>query len=203
MPAVDAIASLQKQFPGKVGQGKEFREETTVEVDREIIRAVAAHLKSIGYNFLVDISSVDNFGDEPRYEVVYEFSGLDNPKDHLQLRIKVRVSEDDSSLDSIVPVFQGADWHEREIFDMMGLRFNGHPDLRRILMWDGYPYFPLRKDFPLEGKPSDMPGEAFSRPAPLEGGPFVAAPVLHAPKKGDAPATLREPRAKPADRGNP
>ena len=156
----------------------------------------------MGYNFLVDISSVDNFGDEPRYEVIYEFSGLDNPKDHLQLRIKVRVSEDDATIDSVVPVFQGADWHEREIFDMMGLRFNDHPDLRRILMWDGYPYFPLRKDFPLEGKPSDMPGEAFSRPAPLEGGPFVAVPIVHSPKKGDAPATLREPRAKPADRGN-
>ena len=85
---------------------------------------------------------------------------------------------------------------------MMGLKFNGHPDLRRILMWEGYPYYPLRKDFPLEGRESSMPGEAFSRPAPLEGGPFVAVPIVHAPAKGDAPATLREPRAKPADRGN-
>ena len=199
MPAVDAIASLQQQFPGKVGQGKEFREERTVEVDREIIRAAATHLKELGFNFLVDISSVDNFGDEPRYEVVYEFSGLNNPKDHLQLRLKIRVSEDDATVDSLVPVFQGADWHEREIFDMMGIHFNGHPDLRRILMWEGYPYYPLRKDFPLEGKASDLPGEGgFSRPAPLEGGPFVAAPVTHAPREGDAPTTLREPRAKPA-----
>jgi NADH-quinone oxidoreductase subunit C len=68
-------------------------------------------------------------------------------------------------------------------------------------MWEGYPYFPLRKDFPLEGKTSSMPGEAFSRPAPLEGGPFVSAPIVHAPAKGEAFTTLREPRAAPADRG--
>ena len=74
MPAHEIIASLQRQFPGKVGQGREFRDEWSVEVDREIIRAVAAYLKNDqGLNFLVDISSVDHFGDEPRYEVVYEF----------------------------------------------------------------------------------------------------------------------------------
>jgi NADH-quinone oxidoreductase subunit C len=199
MPAVDTIASLQQQFPGKVGQGREFRDDYTVEVDREIIRPVAAYLKERGYNFLVDISSVDHFGDEPRYEIIYEFSGLDHPQATLQLRVKIRVSEDDATADSLVPVFQGANWHEREIFDMMGIRFNGHPDLRRILMWEGYPYYPLRKDFPLEGKASDLPGEqGFSRPAPLEGGPFVSAPIVHAPKEGDALTTLREPRAKPA-----
>ena len=79
-------------------------------------------------------------------------------------------------------VWQDADWHEREIFDMMGIRFTGHPDLRRILMWDGYPYFPLRKDFPLEGKPSEMPDVAFSAVAPLEGGPFVTHRPAQAPK---------------------
>jgi NADH-quinone oxidoreductase subunit C len=201
MPAADPVASLQRAFPGKVGQPSEFRGEQTVEVDREIIRSVAAHLKSLGFNYLVDISSIDHFGDEPRYEIAYEFSALDPIDDHVQMRVKTRVSEDDASVDSLVPVFQGANWHEREIFDMMGLRFNDHPDLRRILMWEGYPYFPLRKDFPLEGKTSSMPGEAFSRPAPLEGGPFVSVPIVHAPAKGEAFTTLREPRAAPADRG--
>jgi NADH-quinone oxidoreductase subunit C len=201
MSAPDAIASLQKQFPGKVGQGKEFRGDHTVEIDREIIRSVASYLKGErGFNFLVDISSVDNYGDEPRYEVVYEFCVLGGANDQTHLRVKTRVSEDDASLDSILPVYQGADWHEREIFDMMGIKFNGHPDLRRILMWEGYPYHPLKKDFPLEGLPSEMPGEAFSRPAPLEGGPFVASPIAHAPAKGEAATTLHEPRAKPADR---
>ena len=200
MPAADPVASLQRTFPGKIGQPLEFRGEQTVEIDREIIREVAAHLKNLGFDYLVDISSVDHFGDEPRYEIAYEFSSLVHVGEHVQMRVKVKVSEDDASVDSLVPIYQGADWHEREIFDMMGLRFNDHPDLRRILMWDGYPYFPLRKDFPLEGKPSDMPGEAFSRPAPLEGGPFVSAPILHAPAKGDAFTTIREPRARPAER---
>jgi NADH-quinone oxidoreductase subunit C len=203
MSAPDAIASLQRQFPGKIGQGKEFRGEHMVEVDREVIRSAAVYLKNdLEFNFIVDISSVDNYGDEPRYEVVYEFCGLGGANDQTHLRLKARVSEDDATIDSLVPVYQGADWHEREVFDMMGIKFNGHPDLRRILMWEGYPYFPLRKDFPLEGKPSDLPGEAFSRPAPLEGGPFVAPPIVHAPAQGDAPTTLREPRAQPADRGS-
>lgn len=200
MPSQDAIASLQKQFPGKVGQAKEFRGDWTVEVDREIIRAAADYIKNtLGYNYLVDVSSVDYFGQEPRYEMVYEFCVLGGPDNQQHLRMKAKVSEDDATVDSLVPVFQGADWHEREVYDMMGIKFNGHPDLRRILMWEGYPYYPLRKDFPLEGLSSDMPGEAFSRPAPLEGGPFVAAPEVKPPEIGDAPTTTLEPRAHPAE----
>jgi NADH-quinone oxidoreductase subunit C len=199
MPSQDAIASLQKQFPGKVGQAKEFRGDHTIEVDRDVIRSAAAYLKELGFNFLVDISSVDHFGDEPRYEVVYEFCGLGGANNQAHLRVKVRVSEDDPSVDSILSVYQGADWHEREIFDMMGISFSGHPDLRRILMWEGYPYHPLKKDFPLEGLPSDLPGEGgFSRRAPMEGGPYVAVPA-GPPVIGDAPTTVREPRANPAE----
>jgi NADH-quinone oxidoreductase subunit C len=201
MPATNAITSLQKQFPGKVGQAKEFCGDQTVEIDRDIIRAAAAHLKNdLGFNFLVDISSVDHFGDEPRYEVVYEFCALGGPNNLAHLRVKLKVSEDDPSVDSIVPVYQGADWHEREVFDMMGINFASHPDLRRILMWDGYPFHPLKKDFPLEGLPSDLPGEeGFSRRAPMEGGPYAALPADKPPTIGDAPATLREPRANPAE----
>jgi NADH-quinone oxidoreductase subunit C len=200
MPVQDAIASLQKTFPGKVGQAREFRGDNTVDVDKEIVRSVASHLKGLGYNYIVDISSVDHFGSEPRYEMVYEFCAIGGPDDQAHLRVKTKVSEDDPTVDSIVSVFQGADWHEREVFDMMSIKFNGHPDLRRILMWDGYPYYPLKKDFPLEGLPSDLPGEeGFSRRAPLEGGPFVAAPTDKPPEIGDAPTSIREPRAQPAD----
>ena len=200
MPVAETIASLQKQFPGKVGQAREFRGDQTVEMDRDIIRAAAAHLKAdLGFNLLLDISSVDHFGDEPRYEVVYEFCALGGPHNQAHLRVKVKVSEDDQAVDSILPVYQGADWHEREIFDMMGINFTGHPDLRRILMWPGYPYHPLKKDFPLEGLPTDLPGEeGFSRVAPMEGGPYVALPT-GPPAIGDAPTTLREPRANPAE----
>jgi NADH-quinone oxidoreductase subunit C len=200
MPAQDSIASLQKKFPGKVGQGKEFRGDWSIDVDREIIRPAALYLRyELGFNLLLDITSVDYFGDEPRFEVIYEFCVLGGPNDQEHLRLKLKVSEDDPTVDSIVEAHQGADWHEREIFDMMGITFNGHPDLRRILMWDGYPYHPLKKDFPLEGLPSDMPGEAFSNRAPLEGGPFVASPKLHPPELGDAGTTLHEPHAHPAD----
>jgi NADH-quinone oxidoreductase subunit C len=86
-------------------------------------------------------------------------------------------------------VWRTANWHEREIYDMMGIRFRGHPDLRRILMWEGYPYFPLRKDFPLAGKPTDLPDVAFTKQAPQEGGPFVTV-------AGGKDAMSREPRVR-------
>src|SRR5271163_4820552 len=109
MPATNTIASLQKHFPGKLGQMKEFRDEQYIEIDRDIVRAAAAHLKNdLGFNFLVDITSVDHFGDEPRYEVVYEFCALGGPSNLAHLRVKLKVSEDDPSVDSLVPVYQGA-----------------------------------------------------------------------------------------------
>ena len=111
---------------------------------------------------------------------------------HQHLRLKTHVSEAKSELPTITPVWRTADWHEREIYDMMGIRFRGHPDLRRILMWEGYPYFPLRKDFPLAGKPTDLPDVAFTKPAPLEGGPFVTTP-------GAGDARAREPRVHTPD----
>jgi NADH-quinone oxidoreductase subunit C len=129
---------------------------------------------------------VDNYGDDPRWTVVYHLRGLRHGG---ELRIKTDVSEEKSELPTITTVWKTANWHEREIYDMMGIRFSGHPDLRRILMWEGYPYFPLRKDFPLAGKPSDLPGVAFTKPAPLEGGPFVTVP-------GGGDATGREPRVR-------
>ena len=133
---------------------------------------------------------MDNFGDEPRFEIVYELYSMTLAA---HLRIKLRVAEDDAVVDTVSDIWPTANWHEREIYDMMGIRFNGHPDLRRILMWDGYPFFPLRKEFPLEGKPSNMPDIAFTSAAPMEGGPFVTSPSAATTKD-------REPRARrPAD----
>ncbi len=183
-----ALELLKTRFAGKMGVPKEFRGETTVEVDKSEIVAVAQLLKDNGFNYLVDLSGVDNFGEEPRFEVVYEFASVDNAQ---HLRVKVRVSEDDEGVPTISHLYQTANWHEREAYDMVGMRFIGHPDLRRILMWEGYPYHPLRKDFPLEGKETLVPGEAFTKPAPLAGGPFVTAP---------ASLTIdREPRARPPE----
>jgi NADH-quinone oxidoreductase subunit C len=166
----------------------EFHGEITVRLaDAERIAEVCEFArKELGIDFLVDISSLDNYGEDPRWTVVYHLRRLANG---CELRLKTSVSEEKSELPTITGVWRTANWHEREIYDMMGIRFRGHPDLRRILMWEGYPYFPLRKDFPLAGKPTQIPEVAFTQAAPLEGGPFVTAP-------GGKDAIEREPRVR-------
>ena len=188
MNALDLALKLKTQFGELLSAPSEFRGEVTVRVlDPERIAEVCAFAKgSLGFDYLVDISSVDNYGSDPRWTVVYELYGYGH---RCHLRLKTEVSEEKSELSTVTTVWRGADWHEREIYDMMGIRFRGHPDLRRILMWEGYPYFPLRKDFPLAGKPTELPDVAFTRPAPLEGGPFVTLP-------GGRTAVEREPRVR-------
>lgn len=187
MTAPELLASAEKLFGERLLKKTEFRGETTFTIAREQLREIAKTCRDeLSFDYLLDISSVDNFGEEPRFEVVYELYSMECAA---HLRLKLAVSEDDPAVDTVSDLWPTADWHEREIFDMMGLRFNGHPDLRRILMWDGYPYFPLRKEFPLEGLPSDMPDVAFSESAPLEGGPFVTLPSTATTKD-------REPRAR-------
>jgi NADH-quinone oxidoreductase subunit C len=186
VPALESAQKIKAKFGDLISEPAEFRGEITVKLaDAEQITAVCDFTKTeLGFNYLVDISSVDNYGDDPRWTVVYHLRGL---KHGHELRIETNVSEEKSELPSVLPVWRTANWHEREIYDMMGIRFRGHPDLRRILMWEGYPYFPLRKDFPLAGKPSELPGIAFTKPAPLEGGPFVTV-------AGGKDAISREPR---------
>jgi NADH-quinone oxidoreductase subunit C len=204
MSALALAQQLQAKFGSGLSGPAEFRGEITLELaDPERIVDVCALAKSeLGFDYLIDISSVDNYGDDPRWTVVYELSGLgpalsspkgpalSSPNGHrAHLRLKTSISETRSELPTVTGVWRTADWHEREIYDMMGIRFRGHPDLRRILMWEGYPYFPLRKDFPLAGKPADLPEVAFTKPAPLEGGPFVTLP-------GGKDAQAREPRVR-------
>ena len=186
MPGAELLNSLGTRLGAKIRERIEFRGETTFVIDRADIREVAKLCKDEQFDYLLDISSVDNFGTEPRFEVVYELYSMSMS---IHLRLKLRVSEEDPSVDTVCDIWPTANWHEREIWDMMGLRFNNHPDLRRILMWEGYPYFPLRKEFPLEGLPSDMPDVAFTSAAPMEGGPFVTQPST-------ATAKDREPRAR-------
>jgi len=185
MSLADVAASIEAKF--SITKKIEFRGETTLCVNRADIHDIIRHAKEqLGFNYLVDISSVDNFGEEPRFEMVYELYAFDGG---LHLRLKYPVSEDDLVAPTVTDLYATANWHEREIYDMMGIKFSGHPDLRRILMWEGYPYFPLRKDFPLAGKPSDMPDVAFSKAAPLAGGPFVTLPSTATTKD-------REPRSR-------
>ncbi len=185
MTIAEILSTIEGRF--SVLKKIEFRGETSLVVERSIIHEVAVLCKSeLGFNYLIDISSVDNFGEEPRFEIVYELYAFGGGQ---HIRLKIAVSEDDLTVPTVSDVWPTADWHEREIYDMMGIKFSGHPDLRRILMWDGYPYFPLRKDFPLAGRPSDMPDVAFTKAAPLEGGPFVTLPSTATTKD-------REPRAR-------
>ena len=194
MTGQELVASLGKICGAKIAEKTEFRGETTYRLERENLRDVARFCRDeLGFDYLLDISSVDNYGEEPRFQIVYLLYSLSV---NVHVRLKVHASEDDPTVDTVSDIWPAADWHEREIYDMMGLRFNNHPDLRRILMWEGYPYYPLRKEFPVEGLPSNMPDVAFTSAAPLEGGPFVTVPSTKTVKD-------REPRARrPADDNN-
>ena len=176
-------------FPAAIIDQSRFRDECTLRIQASALRDICLHARdTLGFNYLIDLSSVDHFGNEPRYEVVYELYSM---KDCVHLRLKISVSEDDCTVPTVSDIWPTADWHEREVYDMMGIQFSNHPDLRRILMWDGYPYHPLRNDFPLQGKQSDLPGVAFTEPAPLAGGPFVTVPT-------EGTTQVREPRARHA-----
>jgi NADH-quinone oxidoreductase subunit C len=188
MAILDLAQKLKAQFGDLLSDPTEFRGEITLKVAdaSKIADICACAKKELGFDYLVDISSVDNYGEDPRWTIVYELYGYNH---RCHLRLKTDLSEEKSELPTVTKVWRTADWHEREIYDMMGIRFAGHPDLRRILMWEGYPYFPLRKDFPLAGKPTELPEIAFTKPAPLEGGPFVTVP-------GGKDAIAREPRVR-------
>jgi NADH-quinone oxidoreductase subunit C len=189
MTSDEMSEKLSIAFPASIIDQSRFRDECTLRIQASALRDICLHARdTLGFNYLIDLSSVDHFGNEPRYEVVYELYSM---KDCVHLRLKISVSEDDCTVPTVSDIWPTADWHEREVYDMMGIQFSNHPDLRRILMWDGYPYHPLRKDFPLQGKQSDMPGVAFTEPAPLAGGPFVTVPT-------EGTTQVREPRARHA-----
>ena len=188
MSAKQLAKKLKQQFEEVVSEAAEFRGELTLEVsDASQIAEVCRFAKeAMGFDFLVDLTTIDNDDNAPRWTAVYHMYGYGHG---CHLRLKTSVSEEAAEFPTGSAVWRTANWHEREAYDMMGIRFAGHPDLRRILMWEGYPYYPLRKDFPLAGKPSEVPDVAFSDPAPLEGGPFVTV-------AGGGDSTAREPRVR-------
>jgi NADH-quinone oxidoreductase subunit C len=144
------VANLKGKFAASVLDVAEFRGETTVIVKKEEIVAICQYLKANeGFNFLSDLCGVDYLGKkDDRFMVVYNIYNITT---HERLRLKVAVTEKDATVDSVAPVWGTANWHERECWDLLGISFNNHPDLRRILMpadWVGYP---LRKDYPVQG----------------------------------------------------
>jgi NADH-quinone oxidoreductase subunit C len=193
--ALESANKIKAKFGDLISEPTEFRGEITLKIsDAEKIFDVCQFAKrSLGFDYLVDICSVDNYGEDPRWTVIYHLRGVANGQD---LRLKTDVSEEKSELPSVLPVWRTANWHEREVYDLMGIRFSGHPDLRRILMWEGYPYHPLRKDFPLAGKPTDLPGVAFTKVTPMEGGPFVTLP-------SSSDSIAREPRVRVPENAEP
>jgi NADH-quinone oxidoreductase subunit C len=186
MTGPELLTSLDRLLGPKSLAKSEFRGEISYTIAPGDLREVCRFCRDdLSFDYLVDITSVDHADADPRFEVVYELYSLTLA---VHLRLKVRTAEDEP-VDTVSDIWPTANWHEREIYDMMGITFKGHPDLRRILMWDGYPFYPLRKEFPLEGLPSDMPDVAFTNAAPMEGGPFVTQPSTATTKD-------REPRAR-------
>jgi NADH-quinone oxidoreductase subunit C len=147
------IKRVQDNFSAGFVQGTEWRGDVAVTVTRDKVHEVAQFLHddpAMDFDYIVHVSSVDWPDDDERFEVVWEFYSI--RKRH-RIRLKTRVPEADCIVDSLTDIWKGADFMEREVYDMMGIRFRHHPDLRRILMPDDYTEgYPLRKDFPLRGK---------------------------------------------------
>ena len=147
----------------------------------------------LGFDMLIDVTAVDWDAQSPRFTGIYHF--LSTSK-HEYLRVAVDCPDDiHPVLPSLCDLYPAANWHERETFDLMGIRYEGHPNLRRILMWDDYPYHPLRKEFPLAGIEVPLPAADVAEQtgasliaAPMMGGPFVSS--------GDGPMSQTEPRAR-------
>ncbi len=146
-----AVSKLRLWDTNSVAEVLEFRGETTIVVPREHIRRACEFLvaePSLQFTFLSDITTVDRFPMEPRFEVNYHLLSIEH---RTRLRLKVRFAGGDPNILSVTPVWPTANWHERENFDLFGIRFEGHPDLTRILMPDDWEGHPLRKDYPVEG----------------------------------------------------
>ncbi len=145
------VRKLRAGDAGAVMEVRAFRSELTLVIPGEHLLRVAEQLRGdadLQFTLLSDITAVDHFPVEPRFELNYHVVSLARRE---RLRLKVSVAGDNPVLDSVTSIWPTADWHEREAFDLFGVRFEGHPDLRRILMpedWEGYP---LRKDYPVEG----------------------------------------------------
>lgn len=147
---------LRERFPQEILEVNYFRNELTFLVDKKSIVEVCKFLRDepeLSFDLLVDLCGVDRAKRKDRFEVVYHLVSL---KNKYRIRLKVRVDEKDCNVDSITSVYPTANWHERETYDMFGIIFNNHPDLRRMYMPEEFEYYPLRKDFPLLGFPGSL-----------------------------------------------
>jgi NADH-quinone oxidoreductase subunit C len=143
------VAALEEAEPAALIGGKFDHEELTLEIAANQIAGVCSYLKNEQkFARLSTVTAVDRYPEEPRFEVVYH---LHSPERNQRLRLKCRLAGENPEIDSVTAVWRGANWYERETFDLFGIRFRNHPDLRRIMLpedWEGHP---LRKDYPVTG----------------------------------------------------
>ena len=150
------IKKLKERFVNSNLEVATFRGEVTVTVSKEEIFEICKFLYSdpdLQYRLLTDLCGLDFFPETPRFGAVYQLCSL---KGNQRLRVKTRVGEMES-IPSVESIWKVANWYEREAYDLFGIRFENHPDLRRILLWEGYEGHPLRKDYPAEGPDFDKP----------------------------------------------
>jgi NADH-quinone oxidoreductase subunit C len=149
LQALPVAAALMSATPGAVTGGKNDRQELMLEIAAERIVSVCRYLKGEQtFVRLSTVTAVDWYPEEPRFEVVYHLHSLERNE---RLRLKCRLTGENPEIDSVTAIWRGANWYERETFDLFGIRFRNHPDLRRIMLpedWEGYP---LRKDYPVTG----------------------------------------------------
>lgn len=159
MEPAEIVQHIQDKFPEDVLGTEEFRGQASVTIKKDRMLEIFRYLHdepSLNFDFPKDLCGVDYQGKrDVRFEVVYHLYSV---KHEHMIRIKVPVSESDCSVDSVVPIWIGVDWHERECYDMYGIEFKGHPDLRRILLPEDWEGFPLRKDYPAKGPEKEWPG---------------------------------------------
>ena len=145
------VEKLLQFHPGAIEDVQSFRDELTIFIRREHLRRVSEFLRDesgLSFNYLSDVTAVDLYPNEPRFETVYHLFSLETGE---RLRLKARLPGDDPKVDSLVPIWPGAEAFECEVFDLFGIHFEGHPDLHRLLMPDDWEGHPLRKDYPTEG----------------------------------------------------
>jgi NADH-quinone oxidoreductase subunit C len=151
LKAHPAVAPLLAWSPGAVEGVKFDRDEMTLYIGRSTIREVCTLLRDDAhcpFNFLSDVTCVDWYPSEPRFEVVYHLLSISRKS---RLRLKVKLTSDDTRVPSMISIWQSCNFFEREVFDLFGIQFEGHPYLKRIMMPDDWKGHPLRKDYPVEG----------------------------------------------------
>ena len=150
--ALTIVEKVKGAFPAHVTAHKVFAGEPYITVKKEGIRDVCRLLKDdpeLDFDYPVEVTAVDYLGDAERFEVIHVLFSIQHRR---RVVLKSRVAEDDCAIDTVADIWRGANFMERETYDMYGITFTGHPDLRRIMMTDDFDGWPLRKDFPVEGK---------------------------------------------------